>query len=81
MCGWSTFGACTNHGHTQTHKTQHNLDLGEATNFPLIVFFVISHKGYIQMSFFPRTPKLGISKFTKLGFMALWRAITSYAKL
>jgi hypothetical protein len=33
------------------------------------------------MSFCPRTPKLGILKFSKLGFLQLWRAITSYANL
>jgi hypothetical protein len=73
---WSTFGAHTNHGHARTHKTQHNLDLGEATTFSLIQFFVTNHKGCIQMSFFPRTPKLGVLKFPKLGNLIVWRAIS-----
>jgi hypothetical protein len=47
MHSWSTFGAQMNHGHTRIHKTHHDLDLGEATTFPLIVFSVISHGGYI----------------------------------
>jgi hypothetical protein len=33
------------------------------------------------MSFCPGTPKLGVSKFSKLGLMALWKAITSCAQL
>jgi hypothetical protein len=45
--------------HTQIHKTHHILNLrGEAITFPLIVFFVINHGGYIQMSFCPRTPNI-----------------------
>jgi hypothetical protein len=76
VCSWSTFGARTNQRHTQIHKTHHGPNLGGVTTFPLIVFSVISHGGYIQMSFFPETPKLGIPKFSKLGLMALWKAIT-----
>jgi hypothetical protein len=34
------------------------LDLGEATTFPLVIFFVINHTGYIQMSFCLGTSKL-----------------------
>ncbi len=55
------------HGHTQTHKTHHDPDLGEATTFPLILLFVINHEGYIQMSFCPETPTLGLPQ--------LWKAI------
>ncbi len=36
------------------------LDLKEATTFPLIIFSMISHWGYIQMSFHPKTPKLRV---------------------
>jgi hypothetical protein len=42
----STFSARTNHKQTRTHKThktQHGSDLGEATTFPLIIYFVPSH--------------------------------------
>jgi hypothetical protein len=56
-------------------------DLREATTFPFYVFSMISHGGCIQMSFCPGTPKLGVSKFSKLGLMALWKAITSCAQL
>jgi hypothetical protein len=41
---WNTFSAWTSHGQTWTHKTHHGSDLGEATTFPLIIFFVPSHK-------------------------------------
>jgi hypothetical protein len=79
--GWSIFYARTSHKHTQTHKTHHDLDLGEATTFPFILFFVISHRGCIQMSFCHGTPKLRIPKFPKLGFLTLWRAIISCVDL
>jgi hypothetical protein len=32
--------------------------LGKATTFPFIIFFMISHRGYIQMPFCLETPKL-----------------------
>ncbi len=56
---WNIFGARTNHGHTQfhkIHKIHHDLDLGEATTFPIIMFSVTRHKGYMQMTFFTRFP-------------------------
>jgi len=31
--------------------------LGEATTFPLIVYFATLHGGYIQMVIFPETPE------------------------
>ncbi len=79
MHSWNIFGARTNHGHTWIHKIHHGLDLKEATTFPLILFLMINHGGYIQMSFCPKTPKLGVPKFLKLGFSALWSVITSCA--
>jgi len=42
---------------TLDHKTHHGLDSGEATTFPHIVFFAMLRGGYIQMAFFPGTPK------------------------
>jgi len=75
MCNGNPFGAWTSHVHTRTHKTHHDPDLGETTTFPLIVLSMISHGGYIQMSFCPRTPKLGLSKFPKLEVLTLWRPI------
>jgi hypothetical protein len=78
---WNTFGVETNHEHTRTHKTHHGPDLGEATTFPLIVFFVISHGGYIQMSFCLGTFKLEVSKFFKFGLSWLWRPILFFSNL
>jgi hypothetical protein len=77
----STFGAQTSHGQTRTHKIHHGMDLGEATTFPLIVFYVLGHEANTQMSFCPGTPKLGVSKFPKLGLPQLWRPTTSFQNL
>ncbi len=55
---WNTFGAPMNHEKTQIHKIHHNSNLGEATTFPLIVFFMPSHEACTQMSFCLGTPKL-----------------------
>ncbi len=71
MCSWDIFRARTNHG----------LDLGEATTFPLIILSMHSHKAYTQMSFYPRTFKLGVSKFMKLRLLQLWKPITFCANL
>jgi hypothetical protein len=51
---------------TQIHKIHQGSDLGEANTFPLIVFLVLGHKAYTQMSFCFGTPNLGVSKFLKL---------------
>jgi hypothetical protein len=81
MHGWNTFGARMSDGHTWTHKIHYSMDLGEAITFPLIIFFFINHGGCIQMSFWLRTLKLGVSKFPKLGLLAFWKAITFYVDL
>jgi hypothetical protein len=65
---WSTFEAWTSQGQTQTHKTHHNSDLGEATTFPLIVFYVFGHGANTQMSFCPKTPKLEFQIFWNWDF-------------
>jgi hypothetical protein len=54
----STFGAKTKHEQIQIHNTHHNPNLGEATTFPLIVYFVPLHKAHIQMTFW-EIPKVG----------------------
>jgi hypothetical protein len=79
--GWNTFGAQTSHRQTLIHNTHHNPDLGEATTFPFIVFFVLGHGDCTQMSFCLGTPKLGIPKFLKLKLLQLWRLITFSANL
>jgi hypothetical protein len=45
------------HGQARTHKTHHDLDLGEAITFPLIVFSMLGHWANTQMLFCSRTPK------------------------
>jgi hypothetical protein len=50
---WNTFCAQTSHEQTQTRKTQHNLDLGEATTFPFRIYYVHGHMTSTQMPFCP----------------------------
>jgi hypothetical protein len=53
MHNLNTFVARTSHRRTPIHKTHHSSNLGEATTFPLIVYFVVGHGTNIQMTFFP----------------------------
>jgi len=76
MHSWNTFGALMNHGQTLTHKTHHSSDLGKTNTFPLIVFSMLGHRACTEMSFCLGTPKLGISKFPKLGLLWFWKPIT-----
>jgi hypothetical protein len=57
MSSLSIFGARMSYWQTWMHKTHHGPDLGEAINFPFIVYYVPSHGTNIQMSFCPMTPK------------------------
>jgi hypothetical protein len=57
MHSWNTFGARTSHEQTQIHKTHYNLDLEEATTFPLIVYLVLGHGTNTQMSFCLEIPR------------------------
>jgi hypothetical protein len=73
---WNIFVTHMNYGHTRIHKIHHNLNLEEAITFPLITFYVIRH-GLHPNVIFPRTHKLGVTKFMKLRFSPFWRPITS----
>jgi hypothetical protein len=42
---------------TRIHLTHHGPDSGEATTFAHIVFSAFAHGTYIQMAFYPGTPK------------------------
>jgi hypothetical protein len=57
------------------------LGLRETTNFLFIVFSLPSHGAYTQMSFCPRILKLEVPKFSKLGFLQLWKPISFCANL
>jgi len=81
VCNWNTFDAQMRHGQTWIHKIHHGPDLGEAITFPLIIFYVLCHMAYTQMSFCPGIPKLRVLKFSKLGLLQLWRPITSCENL
>jgi len=54
---------------TWTHKIHHGLNLGEATTFPLIVYFVPGHKTNTQMSFCPGILKWDL-EISIIGFLA-----------
>ncbi len=68
------FGARTNHKQTRTHKTHNGPDLGEATTFPFIIYFVPDHETSTQMSFCPQTPKFGSPEISKVESPATLRA-------
>jgi hypothetical protein len=51
------FGAHMNNGQKWTHKTHHSLNSGEATTFPLTIYFVHGHRASTQMSFCLETHK------------------------
>ncbi len=59
MHNLNTFGVKTNNGQTHIHNTHHNPNMGEATTFPLIVYFVPFHETHIQMAFCPIIPTTG----------------------
>jgi len=65
---WNNFGAQTSHEQIQIHKTHHRPDLREATTFPLIIFFMPSHRANTQMSFCPTTLKLESRNFWNWNF-------------
>jgi len=76
MHSWSTFGAKTNHeqhGHIRLTTAR---TWGEATTFPLIVYYVASHEAYIQMAFLSRDSWVGVPKSCQLGLSQLWSPIT-----
>jgi hypothetical protein len=84
MCSWRTFGARMSHGQTWIHKTTHSLNLGEATTFPLIVLYVLSHGACTQMSFFPGTPnysQVGNLEILEIGTSRTLEPITFCAEL
>ncbi len=62
-------GARTNHGQTRTHKTHHNSELGEATTFPLIVYFVLLHEATSKWLFILGLPS-GSPEIAKIGILA-----------
>jgi hypothetical protein len=64
---------------TLDHKTHHGPDSGEATTFPHIVFSATLRRSYIQMVFFPGTPKLesrNCPETVPVGVPGLWELIT-----
>ncbi len=72
-------GVETNHEQPWTHLTHHGPDSGEATTFPLIVFYASRGGGYIQMAQILGTPKLesrNCPETVLVGVPGLWELIT-----
>jgi hypothetical protein len=78
---WNIFVVRTSHGQTRTHKIHHSPDLGQATTFPLIVYFVPLHEAHIQNGILSRDSQMGVPKFPKLGLLWLWGCKTLCADL
>jgi hypothetical protein len=69
----SIFGVRMSHEQPQIHKSHHNLNLGEATTFSLIVYFVPLHGATSKWHF---VSGLLNGKFPELGLPQLWGPIT-----
>jgi len=54
---------------------------GEATTFPLIVYFVAGHGAYIQMAFLSLDSRGRVLKSRQMEFPQLWSPITLRADL
>jgi hypothetical protein len=72
VCSCNICGAWMNHMHTRIHKIHHSLDLGEATAFPLIVFSLVHHESYTQMTFFLRLLSQKSHNFLKSELLPRW---------
>ncbi len=75
MRSWTTFGARMSHGQTCIHKIHHDLDLGEATTFPLIILSMFGHGTNTQMSFCQGLLSESLEIF-KIGILATLEAHT-----
>jgi hypothetical protein len=67
-----------------THLIHHGPNSGEATTFPLIVFSAPLHRGYIEVTFFPGTPKLESRNCPETvlgGVPGIWELITPDCKV
>jgi hypothetical protein len=76
----NTFGARTSHGLTWTHKTHRGSNLGEATTFPFIVYFVPSHGPTLKFHFVPGLPGVN-PEIPKVETLVTLRPITLYVDL
>ncbi len=81
MHSWNIFGAWKNHGQTQTHKSHHGSNLGEAITFPpysIICAWARDQHPNVILSW---DSQVGVPKFLKLGLLQLWRPIISFLNL
>ncbi len=67
------------------YLTHHGPNSGEATTFPHIVFSAALRRSYIQMAFFPKTPKWESRNcpgtLSRVGVLGLWTAISLRSEL
>jgi len=77
---WNTLDVKTSRGQLRIHKIHHDLDLGEATTFPHIVYFAPLHEAHIQMVS-SRDSQRGVLKSPRLELLHLCRAIISCSDL
>jgi len=68
------------HEHTWIHKTHHGLDLGEATTFPFIIFFVTA-MGFAIKCHFSRDSQAGNLKIPKFEILASLKPTISCVNL
>jgi hypothetical protein len=66
---------------TQTHKTHHNPNLGEATTFPPYNIFCTWPRGQHPNVIFSWDSQVGVLKFPKLGFPRFCKPTTSSTNL
>ncbi len=78
---WITFGARMSHGQTQTHKTHHDLNLGEVTTFPPYSILCASPRGPHPNGILSRDSQMGVPKLPTLGLPQLWGPITLCADI
>jgi len=67
MGNWNTFGAWTSHEQTQTHKTHHSPNLGEATTFPLYSILYAWPWGQHPNVILSRNSQVESSKIPEIG--------------
>ncbi len=67
-------------GNTDTQDSSQP-EFGEATTFPLKLYFVANHETYIQMTFLSHDSRVGVPKLCQRGLPQLWSPITLQSDL
>ncbi len=80
MHSWSTFGARTSHGHSDTQNSPPP-GLGGSHHLPPYIILCASPQGSHPNGFLSQDSHLGVPKFPQLRLLQLWGHITYYADL